>query len=312
LHAALREVVGTHVKQAGSLVAPDRLRFDFTHFSGLSDPMLADIELLINRKVMEDLPVETEEMELERAIAAGAMALFGEKYADRVRVVRVGDFSAELCGGTHTARTGEIGLIKLIHERGIASGTRRVEAVTGEGSLFEFRADRDLVRALEEQLSVPKTQLVEEIERRLERVRQLQRELERERLSAVRRRLLDRAAEAPVVAGSRVLAARADGLGSQETRELADALRGKLHSGVVVLGRADGEKASLLVAVTDDLKKRIPAGDLVRTLAKVIGGGGGGRPDMAEAGGREPKRLDEALGMAAEEIARRLEASPST
>ena len=311
LHAALREVVGTHVKQAGSLVAPDRLRFDFTHFAALADHAVADIELLVNRKVLEDLPVVTEELDLEKAIDGGAMALFGEKYGDRVRVVRVGDFSMELCGGTHTSRTGEIGLIKLVQERGIASGTRRVEAVSGEGSLAAFRHDYGIVKSLEERLSVPPDLVLEEVEKRLERVRALQRELDQQRLRAVRERLLESADEALDVAGTRVLARRVEGLGPQELRELADALRGRLNSGVVVLGRAEGGKASLLVAVTEDLKKKIPAGDLVRSLGKIIGGGGGGRPDMAEAGGKNPERLDEALQEAANEVARRMEAASS-
>jgi alanyl-tRNA synthetase len=311
LHAALREVVGTHVKQAGSLVDPDRLRFDFTHFAALPDHAVADIELLVNRKVLETLPVETQEIDLEEAIEAGAMALFGEKYGDRVRVVRVGDFSLELCGGTHTARTGEIGLVKLTQERGIASGTRRVEAVSGEGSLTAFRLDYGIVKSLEQQLSVSRDLVLGEVEKRLDRVRALQRELEQQRLQGIRERLLQSTDEAEEVAGTRVLARRVEGLGPQEMRELADALRGRLHSGVVVLGRAEGKKASLLVAVTEDLKKKVAAGDLVRALGKIIGGGGGGRRDMAEAGGKNPERLDEALREAANEVARRMEASPS-
>jgi len=312
LHAALREVVGTHVKQAGSLVAPDRLRFDFTHFSALQDHTLADIELLVNRKVLEDLPVETLEMDLDEALRSGAMALFGERYGGRVRVVRVGVFSLELCGGTHTARSGEIGLVKLSRERGIASGTRRVEAMSGEGALAAFREDHRVVRALEEQLSVPRELVLEEIEKRLDRVRSIQRELEEQRLLIVRERLSRKADEAETVAGIRVLTERVEGLGPQEMRELADSLRGKLNSGVVVLGRSEAGKASLLVAVTADLKKRLPAGDLVRSLGRIIGGGGGGRPDMAEAGGKNPERLDEALRQAPREVARRMEESPST
>jgi len=311
LHAALREVVGTHVKQAGSLVAPDRLRFDFTHFAALPDHAVADIELLVNRKILENLDVETQELDLEEAVEAGAMALFGERYGDRVRVVRIGDFSLELCGGTHTTRTGEIGLVKLVQERGIASGTRRIEAVSGEGSLAVFRHDYGIVRSLEEQLSVPRDLVLEEVQKRLERVRTLQRELEQQRLRVVRERLLKSTDEAEEVAGTRVLARRVEGLSPQEMRELADALRGRLHSGVVVLGRAEGNKASLLVAVTEDLTKKVAAGDLVRALGKIIGGGGGGRPDMAEAGGKNAERLDEALSEAAREVARRMEASPS-
>jgi alanyl-tRNA synthetase len=307
VHAALREVIGTHVKQAGSLVAPDRLRFDFTHFAGVSPEALAEIESLVNEKVLADLAVETETLPLEEALQSGAMALFGEKYGDRVRVVRIGDFSLELCGGTHTRHTGEIGLIKLTQERGIASGTRRVEAVSGDGSLHRFRDEHALVRALEEQLSVPREELLAEIGRRLEQARRLQRELERERVGSARDRLAGQVDSAVEVGGIKVFAERADELSAPELRELADTLRGKLGSGVVVLGRAEGEKASLLVAVTDDLRGKVPAGELVRRLGKIIGGGGGGRPDMAEAGGRDPGRLDEALGAAPDLVAERLE-----
>jgi alanyl-tRNA synthetase len=309
LHAALREVVGTHVKQAGSLVAPDRLRFDFSHFAGVTDRALADIESLVNRKVLEDVKVETEAMELDQALQSGAMALFGEKYGDSVRVVTIGEFSRELCGGTHCSRSGEIGLVKLTTERGIASGTRRVEAVSGKGSLDRFRREHAILRALEEQLSVPGDQLLSEIERRLEELRTVQRDLEGQRVAAVRRQLARKAEKPRVVAGVRLVAERVDGLGPQELREVADGLRQKLGSGVVVLGRADGSKASVLVAVTEDLTDRLPAGELVRALGRRIGGGGGGRPDMAEAGGKESGRLDEALAAAAEEIERRVERS---
>jgi alanyl-tRNA synthetase len=307
LHATLREVVGTHVKQAGSLVASDRLRFDFSHFAGLSDEALTDIESLVNRKVLENLPVETEVLDIDEALARGAMALFGEKYGQQVRMVRMGDFSLELCGGTHTGSTGEVGLVKLIGERGVASGTRRVEAVSGEGSLARFRAEYSLVRTLEEQLSVPREKVLEELDRRAEQARLVQRELEKQRIGGVREQLLEQAKTAPEVAGVKLFTARADGLEAAEMRELADILRGALGSGVAVLGRAGEGKASILVAVTKDLTGKIRAGDLVRTLAKVIGGSGGGRPDLAEAGGKDPARLDEALGRAAGEVERCME-----
>jgi alanyl-tRNA synthetase len=308
LHAALREVVGTHVKQAGSLVAPDRLRFDFTHFSPLTDRALADIESLVNRKVLEDLPVESSVVALDDALGDGAMALFGEKYGDEVRTIAVSGFSLELCGGTHCERTGQIGLFKVVQERGIASGTRRVEAVTGLGALDRFREAHGLLRHLEEELSVPRDRIVAEVERRSEQLRAVQRELEQQRVGLLRERLSRKAADVHQYAGIRVMAERADGLAAQETRELADALRGSLRSGVVVLGRADAGKASLLVAVTEDLKEQLPAGELVRELAKTIGGGGGGRPDMAEAGGKKPDRLDEALAQAGPLVRQRMEA----
>jgi alanyl-tRNA synthetase len=309
VHAALREVVGTHVKQAGSLVAPDRLRFDFSHFSGMSDRAMAEVEDRVNEQVLAGTPVTTETMDLDDALRSGAMALFGEKYGDRVRVVRIGEFSVELCGGTHVGNSAEVGLFKLTQERGIASGVRRVEAVTGDGSLDRFREAQEVVRALEETLSVPSGEIVEEVGRRLEALRQAQRDLERQRLATVRERLLDGVASAEVVEGVRVVAERADGLKPNEVRELADNLRGKLGSGVVVLGRAQDGKVALLAAVTRDLESRVPAGDLVRTLAKIVGGGGGGRPDLAEAGGKDPSKLDDALGAVPGEVRRRLEGS---
>jgi alanyl-tRNA synthetase len=305
LHAALREVVGTHVKQAGSLVAPDRLRFDFTHFAGLTDRALADIESLVNRRVLENVAVETEELPLEAGLKSGAMALFGEKYGETVRVVTIGTFSKELCGGTHCAGTGEIGLFLLTHERGVASGTRRVEALTGEGSLVKSRSDHQILKGMEELLSVPRHDVLAELGRRMESVRVAQREIDQQKARVVREELSRQAAHPELVGGIKLLAARVDGLASQEARVLADDMRRVLGSGVVILGRADGEKASILVAVTDDLKARIGAGDLVKELAGIIGGGGGGRNDLAEAGGKDPARLDEALRAGREAVARR-------
>lgn len=311
VHAALREVVGTHVKQAGSLVASDRLRFDFTHFSPLSDRALSDIETLVNGRVLGNAPVETAELPLDDALRSGAMALFGEKYGDRVRVVTMGDFSKELCGGTHVARTGEIGLVKITQERGVAAGTRRVEALSGEGSLEAFRQSADILRAAERSLSVGPDELIATIERQREQMRDLQREIDRVKLDAVCASLVLKAESPQVVSGIKVLAERADGVASGDMRTLADNLRRKLGSGVVILGRADEGKASLLVAVTDDLKGRFPAGEIVRDLAKVVGGGGGGRADMAEAGGKDPSRLDEALRMGTRIVAQRVGASAS-
>jgi alanyl-tRNA synthetase len=309
LHAALREVVGTHVKQAGSLVAPDRLRFDFSHFAGLSPRAVEDVEGLVNEKVLEDAAVETDVADLDAALRSGAMALFGEKYGERVRVVRIGSFSLELCGGTHVARSGEVGLFKLTGERGVAAGTRRVEAITGEVSLERFREEHALVRAVEELLSVPRAELVAELGRRLEQIRSLSRDVEQLRRKQVQDRIAQAAEEAETVDGIKYFAQRVDGVGKDEARALADTLRRKLGSGVVVLGRAEEGKASLLVAVTDDLKERLPAGDLVRELAAIVGGGGGGRKDMAEAGGKDASKLDDALRAGREAIARRVRAT---
>jgi alanyl-tRNA synthetase len=309
LHAALREVVGLHVKQAGSLVAPDKLRFDFSHFDGLTDRALADIEAMVNRRVLENTPVATEEMPLEAALASGAMALFGEKYGEKVRVVTIGSFSKELCGGTHCAGTGEIGLFLLTHERGVASGTRRVEALTGEGSLEKSRTDHQILKGMEAHLSVPRHEVLAEFERRMDAARAAKRDLEQQRVRALHDDLSRRAANAETAGGIKVLAARVDGLASQEARVLADDVRRTLGSGIVILGRAEGDKASILVAVTDDLKARIGAGDLVKELAGIIGGGGGGRSDIAEAGGKDASRLDEALRAGRDAVARRARAN---
>ncbi len=309
LHAALREVVGTHVKQAGSRVAPDRLRFDFSHFAGVTDRGLADIESLVNRRILENTPVATEEMPIDTALRSGAMALFGEKYGESVRVVTIGTFSKELCGGTHCAGTGEIGLFLLTHERGVASGTRRVEAVTGEASLAKSRADDKILRGMADALSVPRHDILAEFGRRMDSLRAMQRELEHQRVRATQDELIRKAENPDIVGGIKVLTARVDGLASQEARALADNLRQALGSGIVILGRSDGEKASILVAVTDDLKGRIGAGDVVKELARIIDGGGGGRSELAEAGGKDPSRLDEALRAGRDAVARRAGAS---
>jgi alanyl-tRNA synthetase len=305
LHAALREVVGTHVKQAGSLVAADRLRFDFSHFTGVTDRALADIETLVNRRILENTPIVTEQLPIEAALKSGAMALFGEKYGETVRVVTIGSFSKELCGGTHCAATGEIGLFLLTHERGVASGTRRVEALSGEGSLEKSRADHKIIECMEQLLSVPRHEVVAEFGRRMESLRVKERELEQQRVRTARDELARLAEHPEMVGGIKLLTARVDGLASQDARVLADNFRQQLGSGVVILGRAEGDKASILVAVTDDLKSKIGAGDLVKELARIIGGGGGGRSDLAEAGGKDPGRLDEALRAGRDAVARR-------
>ncbi len=309
LHAALREVIGPHVKQAGSRVGPDQLRFDFTHFAGLGDRALEDLENLVNRVILDALPVVTEEMETDEAVKRGAMALFGEKYGAHVRVVQVGDFSMELCGGTHCSNSSEIGLVKILGEKGIASGVRRVEAVSGLGALERFREYSSVIRSLESLLAVPGSELPGEVERRLGQTRKLTQELNRLRLGSMRKDLAVQAAEAPEIGGVRYLAARVDGMKPAEMRELADELLRALHSGVLVLGRAGETKASLLVGVTEDLADRLHAGTLVRELAGIIGGGGGGRKDMAEAGGKNPGKLDEALAATPGRIATMLEES---
>jgi alanyl-tRNA synthetase len=301
LHAALREVLGTHVKQAGSLVDPGHLRFDFSHFASLDEEELQDIEDLANREVLRNDRVDViEDVPIDQAINEyKAMALFGEKYGDRVRVIRIGDFSTELCGGTHTAATGEIGLIKILKEGSVSSGVRRLEAVTGEGSLRHFRKDHQLenvvatlVRGDDES---PAEALKRELERREEELKKLRKELDQARMKSAASSVSSPTENVREIKGVKVLATRADNLERPQLRTLIDNLRNKLGSGVVVLGSVQDGKVALIVGVTKDLTSRVQAGKIIAEVAKKVGGSGGGRADMAEAGGKDPAALDSAL-----------------
>jgi alanyl-tRNA synthetase len=295
LQAVLVEVLGDHVKQAGSLVTPERLRFDFTHFSPLSAAELLRVETEVNRRIRDNQAVETREMGTEQAVAAGATALFGEKYGEKVRVVSVGDFSLELCGGTHVRAAGDIGLFKIVQETGIAAGVRRIEAVTGARAVAFVRQEEEILDRLAALVKSDRPQLEGRLQKLLERQRELEREVEtlQARLNAGRSAgLLEQTRE---VAGVKVLAARVDELDGKGLRELADQLRDRLGSGVIVLGAASEGKASLLVAVTADLTARFSAGELIRPLAEQVGGKGGGRPELAQAGGTRPDGLAAAL-----------------
>jgi alanyl-tRNA synthetase len=302
LHAALREVLGTHVKQAGSLVEPNRLRFDFSHFTSIADEELQDIEDLTNKEVLGNTRVETiEDVPIDVAINEyHAMALFGEKYGEKVRVVKIGDFSTELCGGTHTGATGEIGVVKLLGEGSVSSGVRRVEAVTGLGALNEFRRDF-AVAQLASQLAPtaelsPADALKQKLSAQDEELKKLRRELEQVRMKSAASAVSNAADQAIEVKGIKVLAQRVDSLDRGQMRTLVDNLRNKLGSGVVVLGSAQEEgKVALIVGVTKDLTGKVQAGKIVGQIAKLVGGSGGGRPDMAEAGGKEVAQLDTAL-----------------
>ena len=304
LHAALREVLGTHVKQAGSLNDRARLRFDFSHFTGVADEELQEIEDIVNRQVLANTPVQTMvDVPINQAIHEyGAMALFGEKYGERVRVVKIGDFSTELCGGTHTAATGEIGLVKLVGESAVASGVRRVEAVTGTGSLGLFRRDADVARVASQFVGGGEASaeaLRAKVSAQDEEMRKLRRELESLRMKSASAATADAAGSAVEVKGIKVLVQRVDGLDKSQMRNLVDELRGKLASGVVVLGAATAEgKVSLIVGVTKDLTGRVQAGKVVGLLAAEVGGKGGGRPDLAEAGGTDVGALDGTLAAA--------------
>ncbi len=300
LQAALREVLGTHVKQAGSLVNATRLRFDFSHFAGVAEPELREVESIVNAQVLANTPVQTMvDVPIDVAINEfHATALFGEKYGDRVRVVKIGDFSTELCGGTHTLATGEIGLIKLVGESSVASGVRRLEAVSGTGALEEFRRGFDVARVVPGGAAALRDKLAADEEE----IRKLRRELDAMRLKAASASVADAADGAIEVRGVKVLARRVDGVDKAQMRELVDGLRGKLGSGVVVLGASNDGKVTLIVGVTKDLTARVMAGKIVGQLAGMVGGKGGGRPDLAEAGGNDPSGLDGALTKAAEVV----------
>ncbi len=307
LHAALREVLGKHVKQAGSLNDATRLRFDFSHFAGVADEELQEVEDIVNRQVMGNTKVETlVDVPIDVAVnELGAMALFGEKYGERVRVVKIGDFSTELCGGIHTGATGEIGVIKIVGEGSVSSGVRRVEAVSGTGALHEFRRDFDVARVVGSLVGsssgtvTPADALRHRIAAQEEEMKKLRRELDVVRMKAASSSLADAGASAVAVKGVKVLAQRVDGLEKAQMRELVDSLRGKLGSGVVVLGAAADGKVSLIVGVTKDLTGKVQAGKIVGLLAAKVGGKGGGRPDLAEAGGSDVGSLDAALSGAA-------------
>jgi alanyl-tRNA synthetase len=302
LHAALREVLGSHVKQAGSLVDPSHLRFDFSHFASLGDEELQDIEDLANKEVLRNNRVEViEDVPIDQAVNEyKAMALFGEKYGAKVRVIRIGDFSTELCGGTHTAATGEIGLIKILKEGSVSSGVRRLEAVTGEGSLRHFRKDHQLENVVSSVVRVgddqsPAEALKQELDRREEELKKMRKELEQVRMKSASSSVQAAAETVREVKGVKVLATRADNLERAQLRVLIDNLRNKLGTGVVVLGSVADGKVALIVGVTQDLTSKIQAGKIIAEVAKKVGGSGGGRPDMAEAGGKDPAALDSAL-----------------
>jgi alanyl-tRNA synthetase len=298
LHAALRQVLGPHVKQAGSLVAPDRLRFDFVHFSALTREQLLNIEQIVNKHVLKNTPVETVVKPTQEAIAAGAMALFGEKYGDRVRVVSVPGFSMELCGGTHVQATGDIGLFAIVAESGVAAGTRRIEAITGTDSLKAFQAQRDIVNSLAQSLNTRPEELAAKIAALQEDTRRLARELQQAKMKAAMGGGADQGDEATEVAGIRLVAREVSGVDKDGLRGLVDQHRSRIKSGVVVLASPSDGKVSIVVGVTPDLTKKVPAGQVVKQLAPIVGGGGGGRPDFAEAGGKDPSKIGEMLAAA--------------
>ncbi len=295
LHAALRRVLGPQALQKGSLVAADRLRFDFTHDSPLSREQIHAIEDLVNAWIEADASAEVREMSYPDAIAAGALAIFEEKYGDQVRVISFGEVSTELCGGTHAGATGEIGLLRILSESGIAAGVRRIEALTGQGALEWVRGREELLERASGLLRAPVAELPERVQRLLEERRSLERELEELRAAARGAASRDLTETAREVGGVRVLSARVDGVDGKSLRGMVDDLRQRLGSAIVLLAAEEGGKVSIALGVTPDLTARFRAGDLVREISQILGGKGGGRPDFAQGGGSDPARLDEAF-----------------
>ena len=296
LHAALRQVLGPHVKQAGSLVAPDRLRFDFVHFTAVTREQWLEIEAIVNARILENTAVITEVKATEEAIAAGAMALFGEKYGDTVRVVSIPGFSTELCGGTHVRATGDIGLFAIAAESGVAAGVRRIEATTGAQSLRDFQAARDALGAVAGALNAAPAQLPQRVAALQDDVKRLTRELQQAKTTAAMGGGgAGGAVESVQVAGVTLVARQVEGLDKDGLRALVDHHRDQIKSGVVVLAAPADGKVLIVAGVTPDLVKRIPAGQVVKQLAPIVGGGGGGRPDFAEAGGKDPSKIAELL-----------------
>jgi alanyl-tRNA synthetase len=295
LHAALRKVLGTHVTQAGSLVAPDHLRFDFSHGAGVKDSELEKVEELVNEQVQANLAVTPKEMELQEALKSGAMALFGEKYGDRVRVIKIGDFSVELCGGTHLDATGQIGLFKVTAEGAVASGVRRIEAVAADEALKHVGREEAALRESAGLLKIPPLELPGRLQKLLDEQKQLERQLAQLEARLAKSRAQELVTEARQVAGVAVIAAQLDGLDAEGLRSVVDTLRERLGSGVICLGGVVDGKVNLVVSVSKDLTRRFQAGALVQEVAQAVGGKGGGRPDLAQGGGPEASKLPAAL-----------------
>ncbi|MDH3453732.1 MAG: DHHA1 domain-containing protein, partial [Desulfuromonadales bacterium] len=299
LQAALRSVLGDHVKQSGSLVEPERLRFDFTNFAPVTAEELLRVEQIVNAEIRRNTPVETVLKSRDEAVAEGATALFGEKYGDSVRVVSVGDYSSELCGGTHVAATGAIGLLKVVTETGIAAGVRRIEAITGASAFARFQTDEAELAGLAELVNASGSELRSRIEKLLSRQKELEKEVGRLTAAQTIGNLDSLVDAAQTVAGVKVVAAEIPLDSPKTMREVGDRVRDKLGSGIAVLGGVFQGKVVLLVMVSKDLTKQFQAGKIVKEVAAIVGGGGGGRPDMAQAGGSDIAKLPEAIAAVA-------------
>jgi alanyl-tRNA synthetase len=303
MHAALRNILGTHVKQAGSLVAPEHLRFDFSHFAQVDPSELADIEQQVNEEILRDLAMQTDVMDIEAALASGAIAFFGDKYPEHnVRVVTVPDadsplgfYSKELCGGTHVGRTGEIGVFKILSEGSVAAGVRRIEAITGDRALTEYQRAIGTLRSVAGMLNANEDDVLGALEKKLDEIKAIEKQLEASKRKAAGSAAGDLVGQAKDVKGVRLIAAKVDGVDREGLRQMVDTLRQKLGSGVVVLGTADDGKVALIAGVTKDLNPKVHAGKIVQELARLVGGSGGGRPDLAEAGGKDTSGLQKAL-----------------
>ena len=307
LHAALRQVLGTHVKQAGSVVEPGRLRFDFTHYAAVDRAEMEEVERLVNEQILRNMPVETNIMPLDQALATGAMALFGEKYGEHVRVVNVPGFSRELCGGTHVGRTGDIGICKIVYEGSISAGVRRIEAITGAGGAAAIPGDHGRAAAYRRtECAPPSRNWWITWKSCWRRSGPASTKFGSSRKSWRRRRWAVWKQQARTLKGVRVLAARVDGLDRQQMRSLADSLRNKWKSAVVVLASAEDANVAIVSAVTKDLTAKVHAGKLAGAVAQAVGGKGGGRPDMAEGGGKDAAALDGALENVYREVEKKL------
>ncbi len=308
LHAALRAVLGTHVTQKGSLVAPDRLRFDFSHSQPVSAEELGRIERLVNDQIRANLEARTRVMDYDQAVASGAMALFGEKYEREVRVLAFGDFSTELCGGTHVSRAGDIGLFHIVSESGVAAGIRRIEALTGQGALDAIARNEAVLRELGTLLRGSRDELGDKLRETLERVRAQEREIRALKDKLASGQGGDLASGAVDVLGTKVIAARVDGADGGSLRSAVDQLKSRLGSAIIVLAAVESPTKVVLVAgVTPDRVGSIKAGELVGAVAAQVGGKGGGRPDFAQAGGNNPAALDAALASVLPQVRARLQ-----
>jgi len=306
MHAALRQVLGPHVQQKGSLVDSERTRFDFAHNEPMTEEQIRKVEELVNREIRRNSDVSARIMKYDDAIRAGALAFFGDKYGDEVRVLQMGDFSTELCGGTHVRRTGDIGFFKIVSETGIAAGVRRMEAVTADGALALVQQQEARLAEAAEALKAQPAEITTKIQQVLDNVRQLEKELARLKSRVAAAQGEDLVAQAEDVQGVKVLAASLDGADAKALRETLDKLKDKLRTATIVLAASDGSKVTLIAGVTPDLTAKIKAGELVNFVAQQVGGKGGGRPDMAQAGGNEPAKVPAALGSVKGWVAERL------